>query len=994
MPRSTALRSILRSLGCAALLLSAGCSDQGITDVEPDFMLDTSDRSFGSHPVGCETEPLAFTVSNPGDAELLFTVGAINSVDDAFFFAGDAGAGDHSLSPTGSLTFEVVFLPRHAGSATGAISVEPLNDPDPDEGRTIDLDGTGQGDADGDGLAAECGDCDDGDSAAHPDAEEACDGLDNNCDDELPTDEEDGDGDGWMACDGDCDDGDALLTPDDADGDGQSSCDGDCDDGDATLNLIDMDGDGVDSCSGDCDDGDPAILPGAEEICDGIDNDCDGALDDETDGDGDGASACEGDCDDGDSALNLLDLDGDGVDSCSGDCDETDALVHPGAAELCDGIDNDCDGVVPADETDGDGDGVSGCGGDCDDADPFNFPGNLEICDGLDNDCDGAPFPGEDVDADGDGSPACVDCNDGNADVYPGATELCDGLDDDCDGVIPADETTDLDGDGFVQCEDCHDSNPTVYPGADEVCDGVDNDCDGVLPPLELVDDDGDGHPVCADCDETDPAIYEGAPEICDGIDNNCDGLADDDDLDDVVGQGIWYRDHDGDEYGDAALAQLACDAPAGFVADGTDCDDLDGGNYPGNTEVCDGADNDCDGAPSGDEVDDDGDGVTECDGDCDDGDGANFPGNAEVCDGADNDCDGALGGDEIDDDGDGVTECDDDCDDGDPANFPGNVEVCDDQDNDCDGALDGDEIDDDADGVTECDGDCDDGDAANFPGNDEVCDGGDNDCDGVGDPMDGAAEDCPAVDCEDVMAYYPGADGIYWIDPLGTSVGYEAYCDLTLEDGGWTLALTTSDDAVATWTWTQRLLMSSDTTLVGDVSLSNEDFKSQAHHDIYFFDLLFVHQPSGITAEYEVVSDGSVALADFIGAIDSPNCDLAMAGNSHELSGGSLTLGGNMCDTDLYFNLGDHESGEAYCLDLNSTWNHATYGPVWSMGNNNGCPFDDPSGGGFGPTNPCPSCDAGTEDTENTNRGYAGTLGLNTGIAEEAENYMQMYVR
>ena len=118
------------------------------------------------------------------------------------------------------------------------------------------------------------------------------------------------------------------------------------------------------------------------------------------------------------------------------------------------------------------------------------------------------------------------------------------------------------------------------------------------------------------------------------------------------------------------------------------------------------------------------------------------------------------------------------------------------------------------------------------------------------------------------------------------------------------------------------------------------------------------------------------------------------MAGNSHELTGGTLALGGNLCDTDLYFNLGDHESGEYYCLDLNSSWNHATYGPVWSMGNNDGCPFDDPSGGAFGPTNPCPSCAAGTELVEAGVRGYGSTLGLNLGAAEAAENYLQMYVR
>jgi N-acetylneuraminic acid mutarotase len=176
---------------------------------------------------------------------------------------------------------------------------------------------------------------------------------------------------------------------------------------------------------------------------------------------------------------NAADLDGDGTSVCAGDCDDTEPASYPGAVELCDFVDNDCDGQVD-DGFDLDGDGYTTCAGDCDDGEPASFPGNAEACDALDNDCDGTvdSFPttcgvGECASAG-----ACV----GGVDsCTPGSPtpEACDGRDNDCDGAVPADEA-DADGDGFAFCAgDCAPADAGVFPGAPEVNNGLDDQCPG-----------------------------------------------------------------------------------------------------------------------------------------------------------------------------------------------------------------------------------------------------------------------------------------------------------------------------------------------------------------------------------------------------------------------------------------------------------------------------------------------------------------------------------
>jgi hypothetical protein len=210
-----------------------------------------------------------------------------------------------------------------------------------------------------------------------------------------------------------------------------------------------------------------------------------------------------------------VDEDEDGFTDCA-DCDDADPSVYPGAEQVCDGRNNDCDDpdwpslASRPEDVDNDGDGLDECAGDCDDDRAAVFPGAPQLCDGVNNDCDDPTWPqapGEE-DADDDGHPACSDCAESNPSVYPGAVQACDGVNNDCDdSTWPAVSPVELDqdGDGFRGCDgDCADHDSTRNPLGQEVCNDLDDDCDTSVDEDALGEDtDADGvRNLCDNCRE------------------------------------------------------------------------------------------------------------------------------------------------------------------------------------------------------------------------------------------------------------------------------------------------------------------------------------------------------------------------------------------------------------------------------------------------------------------------------------------------------------
>ena len=238
------------------------------------------------------------------------------------------------------------------------------------------------------------------------------------------------------------------------------------------------------------------------------------------------------------------------------DCNDNNASVYPGAEEVCDGFDNNCDAIV--DEgcltcTDEDRDSFfaqAGCNTDvdCNDDDPLINPGANEICgNGVDDDCDGAIDDGCPDDMDGDGFPGDVDCNDENPNVFPGAVEECNGVDDDCNGGVDLFSQSCYSGPsatlGIGQCvsgsSTCEIGVWTSCIGevgpSTETCDGIDNDCDGTVDEDTGIGycDSGlygvcaEGVLSCSDGSLSCESIWQPSMEIYDGLDNDCDGEVD-----------------------------------------------------------------------------------------------------------------------------------------------------------------------------------------------------------------------------------------------------------------------------------------------------------------------------------------------------------------------------------------------------------------------------------------------------------------------------------
>jgi hypothetical protein len=431
-------------------------------------------------------------------------------------------------------------------------------------------------DADGDGSNA-TEDCDDENALRSPDFEEICDGIDNDCNEEV---------------DDNATDAETYYLDVDEDGYGYAP---------VSIQACEAPSGYADN-SDDCDDLDVNTYPSADEICDDADNDCDERIDEDVttlyyadhDGDGYGSEiySVEG-CEDPEPPAGYV--------AESGDCDDKNSAVNPLAEEVCDGIDNDCQGDTDGDDdqatdaltwyvdTDGDGYGVDG-------------DQNQDTCE------EPRGFAG-----------VAGDCNDSDVMINPDALELCDDadVDENCNDLIN-DQDLDISNQndlvlnketGEYELSWNEETKSTIW-FYDADLDSYGNGADGAAEG-EVRCEPQDEYRVAnnLDCNDLDMAINPDAAEVCDDenmVDEDCNSFINDDDVDiNYTDADIWFIDYDGDLYGSTKYTLQRCEEPDGFVkSDGSttsaDCDDTDSTINPGVEEICnDDVDNDCDGSAS-----------------------------------------------------------------------------------------------------------------------------------------------------------------------------------------------------------------------------------------------------------------------------------------------------------------------------------------------------------------------------------------------------------
>ncbi|MBN1543860.1 putative metal-binding motif-containing protein [Candidatus Woesearchaeota archaeon] len=289
-------------------------------------------------------------------------------------------------------------------------------------------------------------------------------------------------------------------------------------------------------CNGGCSDWYPCNATATEVICtDTVDDDCDGLID-----------CADPDC--GSNAF-CIDADSDSY-TLDRDCDDTSSAVYPGAVELCNLVDDDCDGTVdegcsctPAGSTQPCGTDAGECSagvrtclpggtwGAC-----TGTPPSVEVCDRLDNDCDGMTDEGCGC-VDGESKQCGTDvgiCGFGSQLCVSGSWAACTG------GISPVAEVC-----GNALDDNCDGNVDELCPASPELPDADEAPEPAAAPPSqpeqerglsvavrECMDLDGDGYGLyCAkgfDCDDNDASVHPGAPEVCNSVDDDCNGMIDD----------------------------------------------------------------------------------------------------------------------------------------------------------------------------------------------------------------------------------------------------------------------------------------------------------------------------------------------------------------------------------------------------------------------------------------------------------------------------------